>query len=211
MKLELVSSIVVGIIIVFLFGRCGAGVSDYSIDLMNGYKLTYEGNNRIYVIGHETYFMVDSIHKDEDFVILHQSSTKGAYKLWVEQVLSSKLFRYTIKNKTFENENEKKEANAIAEYNNFSQSDSIVVQQIIDKGYNGIRNSEVDWNILDNIADSLLDNDINYKDVFKRHVFYWIIDKDNALIKGPYDYQECNIEITKKKNVMSRLSPLLKP
>ncbi|MEM9143216.1 MAG: DUF3997 domain-containing protein, partial [Bacteroidota bacterium] len=63
------------------------------------------------------------------------------------------------------------------------------VEILLKKGFNG-DNLERDQKILDEVSDSILRNNPNYRKLFENQDNYWVINKKNNIVFGPLTKEE---------------------
>ncbi|MDB4293479.1 hypothetical protein N9954_08740 [Maribacter sp.] len=196
------NNIVIALLLVIY--SCG-GVSDFSMDLDDGYHFSSNGSDAKYVY----YGQDDLIEKilippsiiDLDYndkhIVCSQTSSRRGISFLVKEKLNGKFSH----SRMLSNKNELN--NSIYKNKVFTESDSLLVNRMIKKGFVG-NNQAADMEIIKIMADSILYNDEEYQRLFQNEVNFWIIDKKKKLAFGPYESSEFVIK-RKELNVSATL------
>ena len=159
-------------------------MSDYSEDIGGGYTFEHESKSDNFILGgHEVWPDVVSCNFNNRYVIAKQKPDKTSSISLMTSELSAKYIMY---NNYITDSNYRKEVKELA---NKIISDSTVYNLLLSKGVS-FRNTLEDKNKIDIISDSIFRNNPYYKKYFSDTVNYWIINKKEELIFGPFTKEE---------------------
>jgi len=168
------------IIISFLLISCGAGISDFTEDLGSNYTLESESKELTFIYKKPNMKPIKvlptvlSYNYNRDFIVAKQHPCKEGIILYeINGLIEDKIDIY----KTFKD--------SIKSPARFTIEDSLLVIKIKNQGYNGIRNSIKDQEIISKESDSIITNDPFYRKLFIHEYNYWIVDKKQDYIYGP--------------------------
>lgn len=185
------------IIISFLLISCGAGISDFTEDLGDGYQYVGEGSGSDFILGrnnidaeivcyaYNQHYILALQYPDYDFI---------------NSRLSEDLYqKYYFYNKLFVSKELKKDEIDTILYTTL-QTDYVKNIYLYFKNHNvPLDNSGKASKYKKKLADSLIHYNTLYKNIFKRQLNYWIIDKRRNQLLGPYNQDE----YFKKKSLLN--------
>ncbi len=171
---------------ILILCSCGAGVGDSADDLGAGYTYSVDGNRRwIYpdnVFGESIFPNVIAYNFDEDFIIAEQKPAIDDFTILLAENLTAK-YQITMLGDTASNS----DLNKKQFMNSNLWRDSILRMKFL--RFISIDNHN---NILqiNSIVDSIISVDPYYKLIFSRNLNYWIIQKRNKQLFGPFNKDE---------------------
>lgn len=176
--------------ILLVLSGCG-NTNDYSEDLGSSYRFVHSGGGLRYIISSSLYENSDiyptviDYEFDQNYVLIAQEPEKESYKAILSSYIGSKysIYMNTKADSMFLVRENCKNLEALI------LKDSLTYQDLKRRGLTK-ENSVSDLDIRDDYIDSLFLHDEYYKKVFSRKVNYWILDKKNDKLFGPFSWEE---------------------
>lgn len=176
------------IILLIVFGAllysCGAGIGDTTEKLSGGNIYRTDGSMRYIVTNTFKQKLFPNIVEhvyNENYIIVVQKPSKELHDIFLSSEINSKYITLS----TLDSTDSELQSGQYKYFLQKLNEDSVLYNRMKKMGVS-LKNTVRDMQICDYLADSIINHDPKYQNIFKRVLNYWIIANNNAQKENYY-------------------------